>query len=286
MENKRTLFLIDDDEDDRMFLRSALEDVLSSVRIIEFVTAEEALKGLEQEQKPSLILMDINMPKISGVQALSTIRTKTCTKHIPVVLFSTSSDPAMIREAYVLGVNAYIVKPTSMEGYLAVARAIKMCFFHTGPFPEITKNLSRAAKRTILVIEDNADHWDLMRLSLANLDKVKLVHLKTAGCAMDFLRNEYLDYVPAIELIVLDLYLPERQQGLDLIEHIRSFFISKNLPPVPVIIFSASALQEDIVASYQRQANVYITKSYDLAQSAFHLKDVCMAWSRVIALPG
>lgn len=289
MKNKAIIYLVDDDDDDRMFATEAFENVLQDVRLIEFSDGRQLLQSLELNedvQSPSFILMDINMPFLSGLEVLSVIRSNPDICHIPVILFSTSSNQDIIKKAYQMGVNAYIVKPTTLEGYIQMVHAVSLCFLQKGSLslkPDLSVIHSRLKR--ILVIEDNFDHWDLMQIALRTQEKAELIHADSAEKAMDFLVSEYSATRLPVELIILDLYLPDRQQGLDLIEDIRSFFINRGLAPIPIIIFSGSDHKEDITASYQRQANAYLVKSLDFVGSAFYLNDVCSLWNTTIATP-
>ena len=284
---KATVYLIDDDEDDRMFTREAFESILNWIDIIEFSDGKELLVALESSstEQPSLILLDINMPRMGGIEVLSVIRANPITSHIPVVIFSTSSNRELISQAYNAGANAYIVKPTSIQGYLKMVHATALSFLNPESVPRLPADPAGFTADSIMIIEDNSDHWNLMRLALNTRDGVNLVHLDGPESVRTFLVSKYRNLQPPVGLILLDLYLPNRRQGLDLIDTIREFFARENLPAVPIIIFSASDHKEDMIASYQRQANAYITKSVDLAASVGHLNDVCGAWSSTIVTP-
>lgn len=287
MKNKITVYLADDDEDDRMLSREALESVLEGVYIKEFTNGRELLKTLHADEgdgEPSLIVLDINMPYINGLDVLSSIRSVSSLCHIPIVLLSTSSDGDTIKRAYQIGANAYFIKPVSPFEYKKIAYVAASCFLNTRRSLLIPKIPSNKKTTNILVIEDNADHWNLMELVLAKLGNVRLIHQLSADRTMSFLRSACAGG-QRVDLIILDLYLPNREQGLDLIESIRGLFIQEKLAPAPILVFSASDHKDDIKASYQRQANAYITKSSDIARSAFYLNDICSLWATTIAMP-
>lgn len=288
MRNKNTIYLVDDDDDDRMFTREALESDIEGINIKEFTNGLkllESLQNIDQNGEPSLIVLDINMPFINGLDVLSQIRSEQSLRHIPVVLFSTSSNPETIKKAYRAGVNAYLIKPVCFLGYKQAAFVVAS-FFINKKHPSFCPNFIASQKATnILVIEDNADHWELMRLALGKLGHVRLFHQQTAEGAIEFLESSLLGAGKGIDLIILDLYLPGRQQGLDLIGALRSFFIRRNLAPLPILVFSASDHKDDIKASYQRQANAYITKSSDISSAALYLNDMCSLWATTIAMP-
>jgi len=91
---------------------------------------EEALKYIEKwdngEPIPVVILLDLNMPKINGLEVLKEIKNHPEYKTIPVVILTTSSESADIKTAYQLGANSYIVKPVDFEKFVEVAGHIDL----------------------------------------------------------------------------------------------------------------------------------------------------------------
>lgn len=85
---------------------------------------EEALDYIKQwdngEPTPIFILLDLNMPKINGLEVLQKLKEHPEYKTIPVVILTTSSESSDLQTAYKLGVNSYIVKPVSFENFLEV----------------------------------------------------------------------------------------------------------------------------------------------------------------------
>lgn len=91
---------------------------------------EEALKYLERweqgEPKPVVILLDLNMPKIDGLEVLQKIKSHSEFKTIPIVVLTTSSESSDLKSAYQLGANSYIVKPVDFAKFLEVANHIDL----------------------------------------------------------------------------------------------------------------------------------------------------------------
>lgn len=88
--------------------------------ITEAKDAEIALKILEEKSNlPDLILLDLNMPKISGIEFLSIIKNDDTLKHIPTVILTTSDNQKDLEECYKIGVSGYILKPLKYEDYVA-----------------------------------------------------------------------------------------------------------------------------------------------------------------------
>ena len=112
MKNVKKILLIDDEKD---FL-SLLEDTLE-IRDFEVIAVDNAVEaGMELASKlPELILMDIKMPGIDGLQACAAIRRNPATKNIPIIVVSALSDESYRKEARKLGVAEYFVKPVDIE---------------------------------------------------------------------------------------------------------------------------------------------------------------------------
>jgi CheY-like chemotaxis protein len=121
-----SILVCDDDEDDRLLTRQALEDahISNAVRFVE--DGEQLLDYLYQRgpfagetgeaPRPGLILLDLNMPKLDGREALKTIKEDELLRDIPVVVLSTSRLDEDIARSYQLGVNSFITKPVTFSG--------------------------------------------------------------------------------------------------------------------------------------------------------------------------
>lgn len=128
---QKIIYLADDDEDDRLFLSDAIRNLDQEIKIVEAADGDDLLNLIEKEitQDASiLVLLDMNMPRVTGLEALQTIRSKEKIKHIPAVMISTSSDKELIQLAYEAGVNAFIKKPNNYDGFVKIAEALKTCF--------------------------------------------------------------------------------------------------------------------------------------------------------------
>jgi CheY-like chemotaxis protein len=71
---------------------------------------------------PRLVLLDLKMPRVDGIEVLRTIRANEATRHIPVVIMTSSQEEADIAKSYELGVNSYVVKPIDFDSLATVAR--------------------------------------------------------------------------------------------------------------------------------------------------------------------
>ena len=120
--NSKIIYLADDDQDDRFFISEAIKKFNPEITIIEVENGVELLSMMQEENNPpGLVLVDMNMPKMNGLETVSAIRNSPGFSFIPAVMLSTSSDPSLISLAYEAGVNSFFIKPTSLEGFIDLA---------------------------------------------------------------------------------------------------------------------------------------------------------------------
>ncbi|BCT68853.1 response regulator [Nitrosospira sp. NRS527] len=109
----------------RAFIRHNLANPLEVMRdgqeAIDFVAGWRA-----GDPVPSVILLDLKLPKISGLEVLRVIRAHPDIGTVPVVVLTSSAEDDDIRKAYLLGANSYIVKPVDFEKFIDVARQIEL----------------------------------------------------------------------------------------------------------------------------------------------------------------
>jgi CheY-like chemotaxis protein len=112
-----TVFLIDDDDDDREIFQEALTDVEIAVELATAINGKEALSKLNEELKflPSFIFLDLNMPIMNGRQFLQEVKAIDHLKHIPVFIYSTSGQSEEKTEMEALGAAGFITKPRDIS---------------------------------------------------------------------------------------------------------------------------------------------------------------------------
>jgi CheY-like chemotaxis protein len=133
----------DDDPDDRLLLRDAARECgLGPVSFVD--DGEELLAYLRREGKfadasewpwPSIVLLDLNMPRKDGREVLREIKSDPRLRTLPVVIMTTSSAPFDVAVSYETGASSYITKPVSYEGLLSVVRNIASYWFDTVSLP-------------------------------------------------------------------------------------------------------------------------------------------------------
>ncbi|MBE7652650.1 response regulator [Tenacibaculum finnmarkense genomovar finnmarkense] len=120
MGKKINVLLIEDTIIEIMKMKRTVSFLELQHTITEAKDAEIALKILEEKSNlPDLILLDLNMPKISGIEFLSIIKNDDALKHIPTVILTTSDNQKDLEECYRIGVSGYILKPLKYEDYVA-----------------------------------------------------------------------------------------------------------------------------------------------------------------------
>lgn len=139
-----TILMADDDPDDRMLARDALSEnrLANDLHFVE--DGEQLLdylykRGKYNEMnapKPGLILLDLNMPRMDGREALRYIKNDTELKRIPVVVLTTSKAEQDIIRSYDLGVNSFITKPVTFEELVDVTRRIGDYWFGIVELPK------------------------------------------------------------------------------------------------------------------------------------------------------
>ncbi|SEM15536.1 two-component system, unclassified family, response regulator [Maribacter orientalis] len=98
-------------------LGNKLLHVKDGAAALDFLFAEGEYAGRNIENKPKVILLDLKMPKVNGIEVLQRIRSDERTKYIPVVMLTSSREDPDIKTCYGLGVNSYVVKPVGFDEF-------------------------------------------------------------------------------------------------------------------------------------------------------------------------
>ena len=140
-----TLLLADDDPDDRLLVRDALEEtrwtadlktVEDGVELLDYLRRRGRYVNPGEAPPPSLILLDLKMPRKSGHQALKEIKEDPDLRWIPVVILTTSRQKQDISLSYDLGVNSYITKPTSFGALVETMSILERYWFEVVALPD------------------------------------------------------------------------------------------------------------------------------------------------------
>ena len=122
-----TVLIIDDDEDDRFFMEKAFKADFPATQLYLAPDGQQALELLDSiETLPDVVLLDLNMPGLSGFEVLKRLKESMRYQHIPVVILTTSDVDADQKQARQLGATEFITKPTSYDGLSAIAQRIRL----------------------------------------------------------------------------------------------------------------------------------------------------------------
>jgi CheY-like chemotaxis protein len=119
------LLLIDDDEDDHEIFLTAAAEVSPTIRCVAMFDAAEALQKLvARALRPEVIFLDLNMPGMNGQQFLTEIKKDVALRSLPVIIFSTSSQPRTIEAMKALGAHDFITKPGLFDELVHVLKRV------------------------------------------------------------------------------------------------------------------------------------------------------------------
>ena len=114
------ILLIEDDMIEVMKLNRAKSSLQLNHRIIEANNGEDALMLLEQKDNlPDIILLDLNMPKINGIEFLKILKADERLKYIPTIILTTSNNQRDLLECYKIGIAGYVLQPLKYEDYVS-----------------------------------------------------------------------------------------------------------------------------------------------------------------------
>jgi CheY-like chemotaxis protein len=131
--NKVTILLVEDSPDDAELALRALRkhNLLNSVTHLEdgvealdFMYGRGRFQGRDLSEQPKLILLDLKLPRLNGLEVLATVKADQSLRHIPIVMLTSSREDPDIKQAYKLGANSYIVKPVDFEQFLTAVSDI------------------------------------------------------------------------------------------------------------------------------------------------------------------
>jgi CheY-like chemotaxis protein len=132
--DRKSILLVDDSPEDVELALAALSENRLADDVVVARDGAEALDYLYQRNKfaarpaghPAVILLDLKMPKIDGIEVLRTIKADENLKMIPVVMLTSSREESDVVESYTLGVNAYVVKPVDFQEFTVAVKHLGM----------------------------------------------------------------------------------------------------------------------------------------------------------------
>ncbi len=128
MRNSKPILLVEDDSVDAMTVKRALRDLKVTNELVRKANGEEALEYLRDSasSRPCVILLDLNMPKMGGIEFLKVAKTDETLRKIPAIVLTTSKDDRDRVETFQLNVAGYIVKPVDYKKFVEAIRIIDL----------------------------------------------------------------------------------------------------------------------------------------------------------------
>ncbi len=137
MQPLKPILLVEDDSVDAMTVKRAMRDLQVGHSVIHSINGEEAMKYLTSPdlEKPFVILLDLNMPKMSGIEFLKVMKTHPDLKAIPVIVLTTSKEKRDVLESFELGASGYMVKPVDYSKFVEILSKI-MIYWSSSEMPK------------------------------------------------------------------------------------------------------------------------------------------------------
>ncbi len=263
------ILLVEDSPTDRLLTIAALEESLIANNLHTVEDGEDAIRYLSRKAPhtdalpPDLVLLDLNLPKMNGLEVLAKIKNDPNLRHIPVIVLTTSEATGDIARAYTEHANSYIAKPFELEKFAQALRTVGDYWFEVVTLPPRVVDQSEATKEAdekpaksasglrLLLVEDNDTDALLLEHALRELDGeiapevYRADRLKNALSAL----NEQV-----FDAIISDLGLPD-SQGLATLRSLR-----QAAPETPVLVLTGRSDHALGRASLQAGAQDYFVK--------------------------
>ena len=132
--NPLTILVADDDPDDRLLIQEAFDEinlanpvefVNDGIELLSYLHRRNGFARRSDADLPGMILLDLNMPRMDGREALEKIKSDSNLRRIPVVILTTSKAEEDVLRTYDLGASSFIAKPVTFEGLVGVINALK-----------------------------------------------------------------------------------------------------------------------------------------------------------------
>jgi two-component system response regulator len=143
----RTILLVEDNLDDEALTLRALKKIELTYDV---VVAHDGVEALDvafgtgayaaRDNMPRLILLDLKLPKVDGLEVLRRLRANSLTKAIPIIIFTSSTEEQDILDSYCLGANSYVRKPVDFNQFCDALRHISQYWLSLNQLPPLHKN--------------------------------------------------------------------------------------------------------------------------------------------------
>ena len=249
MADIKLILLVEDDPDHELLTIRALKksNIANEVKVAR--DGEEAIDVLfgENPIRPQVILLDLKLPKVDGLEVLRRIRESDSTRMLPVVILTSSDEERDLVRSYQLGVNSYIRKPVNFTDFAEATRQLGMYWLVLNACP--SDRLTNSTLKIILV-EDNDDDALLLER-----------HLRRSGMVFQITRVQTeaemqtaLQHLDAPDVVLADYNLP-LFSGPAALQTLKAAHLD-----VPFIMMSGAVSEETAVAAMRAGAHDYVSK--------------------------
>jgi two-component system, chemotaxis family, response regulator Rcp1 len=147
--SQKTILMIEDDPAEADLVRLSCTDLLENTTLIVLADGEQAIRYIDESRHlhakvPDLIFLDLNLPRVDGLEVLRHLKSNSYMKVVPVIVFSTTQDPVDIRAVYDQMASCFISKPRDLDDYLRVCRSIHRFWFKTATLVQAGRGSIRA----------------------------------------------------------------------------------------------------------------------------------------------
>ena len=131
MDENKTVHLADDDEDDRMLMKEALEEANPGVNVVESEDGKELIENMKSSDDLSetIVVLDMNMPRMNGIETIQAMKADPELAEVPTIMLSTSDNPELAKKAIDAGANEFMTKPNNFRALIDIAKKIFNRFF-------------------------------------------------------------------------------------------------------------------------------------------------------------
>lgn len=142
--NRIVLVMVDDDEDDCLLVEAALHEanlkcdffcVENGMEMMDYLNQRGRFENSGNAPRPDIVLLDLNLPRMSGLQVLEVIKTDQRFRAIPVIILTTSREEEDIESCYDMGANTYIIKEASFAGLVSAIKVVREYWLETVTLP-------------------------------------------------------------------------------------------------------------------------------------------------------
>ena len=238
----KTILVVEDNPLNMKLVRTLLRN--DSFRVLEAGNAERGL-DLAREEKPDLILMDIQLPGMDGLSAVKILKADPVLKSVPVAALTSYAMEGDVEKARNAGCDGYISKPIDTRSFLETVHN----FFADAPTPLLSQGQGERYKKRVLIVDDEPMNIKLLEAMLPSSQyEVSRAHEASKGL------EQALQTLP--DLILLDVMMP----GMNGYEVTRKLKSDPTTKEVPVILVTALAEEDDKIKGMQAGADDFINK--------------------------